>query len=405
MKKWDIFISHASEDKNAVAIPLARLLEEAGLKVWLDQHELTLGDSLRGKINEGLAQSRYGVVILSKAFLAKDWPVNELNSLLAMEEAGHKVMLPVCHEIERAELIAAAPLIADRLAARTSDGLDTVAKAILRVAQSETLGQAPSSAVRTAAFDLSHRQLEWYHLEDFTKSTKLRLMVVRGSGPGQFANPIEHSALVLALPYHCSLTPSEIAAIDRWVYQGGGLFVMGFYAADIHHQGSNPSALLRVFGLEFGEDVIMPAGKASDLDCRIQTTSRKADLAVTLQLSGDEHPITQGVKSLAFQSACSLKFAPGTVPEFLLSSPPSSQLMRAEGQKDPAGQMPVIAQWVLDRTQSLPLLVVCRYGKGRVVATGTWKLCTLDWGNNLRLVENIVDWLVREAPNGEPKQD
>jgi hypothetical protein len=68
---WDVFISHASEDKDAVAIPLAQILHRAGLRIWLDRQELRIGDSLHEKIDEGLAYSRYGIVIISPSFLAK----------------------------------------------------------------------------------------------------------------------------------------------------------------------------------------------------------------------------------------------------------------------------------------------------------------------------------------------
>jgi len=70
-KKWDIFISHASEDKVTVARPLAAALRRAGVRVWLDEHELRVGDSLSEKVDEGLSQSRFGVVILSPGFFAK----------------------------------------------------------------------------------------------------------------------------------------------------------------------------------------------------------------------------------------------------------------------------------------------------------------------------------------------
>ncbi len=66
---WDLFISHASEDKDEIARPLADQLVEAGLKVWFDEYELTVGDSLRRSIDQGLAQSRFGVVILKRTFL------------------------------------------------------------------------------------------------------------------------------------------------------------------------------------------------------------------------------------------------------------------------------------------------------------------------------------------------
>lgn len=69
----DVFIAHASEDKGAVAHPLAQALKRRGWTVWLDDLELTVGDSLTGLIDQGLARSRFGVVVLSPEFFAKRW--------------------------------------------------------------------------------------------------------------------------------------------------------------------------------------------------------------------------------------------------------------------------------------------------------------------------------------------
>lgn len=144
MKKWDVFISHASEDKESVARPLADLLRQAGLKVWLDRQELKLGDSLREKIDRGLAESRFGIVILSKRFLEKRWPNRELSALVALEEGGEKAVLPVWHEITQPELALHSPLLADRLAVSTDKGMQAVAEAILEVVL-ETGSDSPSA--------------------------------------------------------------------------------------------------------------------------------------------------------------------------------------------------------------------------------------------------------------------
>ncbi len=61
----DLFLSHASEDKDVIARPLYEALIAEGISVWFDEAVLELGDSLRRKIDEGLAKCRYGVVILS----------------------------------------------------------------------------------------------------------------------------------------------------------------------------------------------------------------------------------------------------------------------------------------------------------------------------------------------------
>ena len=73
-KKYDIFISHASEDKDAIVRPLVTILERLSVRVWYDEFSLQLGDSLTASIDKGLQESKYGLVVLSKAFLSKRWP-------------------------------------------------------------------------------------------------------------------------------------------------------------------------------------------------------------------------------------------------------------------------------------------------------------------------------------------
>ena len=70
---FDVFISHTSEDKDEVVRPLATALRDAGLKVWYDEFELRIGDSLRRKIDKGLASSRFGVVVLSQDFFGRGY--------------------------------------------------------------------------------------------------------------------------------------------------------------------------------------------------------------------------------------------------------------------------------------------------------------------------------------------
>src|SRR2546427_13232970 len=109
---WDVFISHASEDKKSFARPLAQELENYGLRVWFDEFVLSPGDSLRGKIDEGLRDSRIGIVILSRSFFAKKWPQAELDALFTFLIGGTKVLLPVWHEIESSDIGRFSPLLA-----------------------------------------------------------------------------------------------------------------------------------------------------------------------------------------------------------------------------------------------------------------------------------------------------
>jgi len=128
---WDVFISYASEDRAAVALPLAKALQDRGLAVWYDEFELHVGDSLTRTIDTGLAKSRYGVVVLSKQFFAKEWPRKELDALLTREGDGTKVVLPVWHSVDAEAVAAQSAILASRYAARTNDGLDSVVRRLL----------------------------------------------------------------------------------------------------------------------------------------------------------------------------------------------------------------------------------------------------------------------------------
>ena len=119
--EYDVFISHASEDKIEIADELATLLRNKGLKVWYDKFVLTWGDSLSRKISEGISNSKFGIVILSYNFFSKEWPQQELDALFNKELLGGKVILPIWHNISKNEVAKYSPLIAGKLALKTSD--------------------------------------------------------------------------------------------------------------------------------------------------------------------------------------------------------------------------------------------------------------------------------------------
>lgn len=127
---WDVFICHASEDKDIAARPLANELAAFGLRIWLDEAELKVGDRLRVKIDEGLANSRFGIVILSEAFFQKEWTKSELEGLLSRERDGNKVVLPVWHRIDGSQIAQVSPILGGRIGIRTSEGLEVVARKI-----------------------------------------------------------------------------------------------------------------------------------------------------------------------------------------------------------------------------------------------------------------------------------
>src|SRR5690349_10267001 len=115
---WDAFISYASEDREAVARPLAQLLGHLGLRIWYDENELKVGDSLRQRIDDGLSRSRFGVVVLSTSFFGKHYPERELNGLAQREIEGRKVILPIWHGVDAEAVRRFSPPLADRIAIR-----------------------------------------------------------------------------------------------------------------------------------------------------------------------------------------------------------------------------------------------------------------------------------------------
>lgn len=136
--EYDVFISHASEDKEEVVRPLANALVQRGLRVWYDEFELKIGDSLRRKIDRGLANSRFGIVVLSRDFIKKGWTNYELDGIISKAVSGEQVMLPIWHEITKQEIIAYSPSLADKVARNTSSyTIDEIANEIAELIQSK----------------------------------------------------------------------------------------------------------------------------------------------------------------------------------------------------------------------------------------------------------------------------
>jgi hypothetical protein len=134
LPKYDFFLSHAWEDKDTIARPLYGALTAAGASVWFDEAVLRIGDSLRRKIDDGLARCKFGIVIISPNFLNKEWPQRELDGLVALEvESGKAKILPIWHRIDRGLILRYSPALADRVAGKSSEGAQALAKKILRV--------------------------------------------------------------------------------------------------------------------------------------------------------------------------------------------------------------------------------------------------------------------------------
>lgn len=131
-ERHDFFISHASEDKEDFVRALANHLKDGGADVWYDELTLSVGDSLRRNIDKGLANSTFGVVVLSEAFFKKEWPQRELDGLVALEVKGQTRILPIWHKVTFDQVSAHSPTLADKVALNSSTkSVADIAKALL----------------------------------------------------------------------------------------------------------------------------------------------------------------------------------------------------------------------------------------------------------------------------------
>jgi hypothetical protein len=203
IEKWDLFISHASEDKQGFVEPLASALSAFGVNVWYDKYTLKLGDSLSRSIDHGLAKSDYGLVVLSPAFIAKKWPEYELRGLTARELAGGKVILPIWHNISREDLLQFSPPLADKLAILSS-GATPIQIAVQII-----------KTVRPDIFTQILRRIAYY---DAVRNAKVEFMDPRKLHP----SPIQHPELPPDLISRIRLVRASLLgaythSMDYWI--------------------------------------------------------------------------------------------------------------------------------------------------------------------------------------------
>lgn len=121
-EEYDVFVSHAWEDKESFVEEFVVELEKQNLKVWYDKNKMKLGDSMRQKIDEGLRKSRFGIVVLSPDYIkdGKYWTKTELDGLFQLESVNGKKIIPIWHNLVKKDVIAYSPTIASRLAVSTA---------------------------------------------------------------------------------------------------------------------------------------------------------------------------------------------------------------------------------------------------------------------------------------------
>jgi hypothetical protein len=210
MTTFDLFISHASEDKESFVAPLAHILREFGVNVWYDEFSLRVGDSLARSIDKGLVDSKFGVVVLSKAFCSKPWPQYELDGLTNKEIGRDKVILPIWHDITRDEVLQFSPTLAGKLALHSNLDMQAIALSLIEVVRpdlykhrlrTETIEKIERSLL-DHAINVAPGEIPPEYLiaspplhEDLPEALKVRIKVIYFAFPNLAADSLERAIL------------------------------------------------------------------------------------------------------------------------------------------------------------------------------------------------------------------
>ena len=160
---WDLFISHASEDKEDLVRPLAEELVKYGVNVWYDEFSLELGDSLTASIDKGLIDSKFGLLIISPAFFQKRWTEYELKSLLTKEINGGKIILPIWHNVTSDFVASKSLFLADKKAISSDVGFSKLALEIVKVVRPDIIN---SHLLKKACREMKPGKIEQTKLKD-----------------------------------------------------------------------------------------------------------------------------------------------------------------------------------------------------------------------------------------------
>lgn len=176
--KWDIFISHASEDQESLVRPLAIALRQLGVKIWYSEFSLEIGDSISRSIDRGLAESQYGLVVISKNFMGKKWPEYELRGLVNRETMEDKVILSIWHGVTKGDVIKFSPPLADKWALNTAnDEAQDIAIKILRIVRPDIYNKHPRAQLERIidGTALSELQSEFERMKEELEKAKEEL--------------------------------------------------------------------------------------------------------------------------------------------------------------------------------------------------------------------------------------
>ena len=268
-------------------------------------------------------------------------------------------------------------------------------------------------------FDESHRQKGWRYIPPIVElgySAARQALTRHGSVRSNRAGPLskatlqECAVLILPMPYNTSNTydpaadSAEYEVLEQWVYQGGRLLMCGFYFMEAHHY-TTFSSLAKLLRIEYGRDLIMRQGRTSRDDAIGQTCDIRRDLCAFVEPSSSDptHPIMSGIRKVAIQSSCTVHWL-GQEADCALEVRTDrnvSVMAPKEGVHHPTipEKFDLVSKYAVEDAKPVPFLVAAPFGRGRVVATGSWRMFVDAYMDdesvdNAKLFSNCVCWLL-----------
>lgn len=151
-RQYDVFICHASEDKHSFVRPLAEALRRLGVSVWYDEFSLEIGDSVSRQIDKGIAGAKFGIVVVSEAFIGRSWPEHELRGLVNREVEEDLKILPIWYGVSKREVSEFSPSLSDKFAIDTQQvDAQEAAIRILRTIRPDLYDQHPRAELERMA--------------------------------------------------------------------------------------------------------------------------------------------------------------------------------------------------------------------------------------------------------------
>ena len=146
--------------------------------------------------------------MLSKAFFAKDWPQRELDGLVSLEIGGRKVILPIWHGVTKADVAKFSPLLADRVAASSAEGMDSVVGKILKVVHQDgssdksTVNKPSVIELQSLSVELPNDEKYWLQRKQLGK-TRLYTAILQKPRWRIWIRPVEFKTARFRNTDHC----------------------------------------------------------------------------------------------------------------------------------------------------------------------------------------------------------